>query len=68
MVSVVGICSDQLYEKLGVRRTCRGGIVGRSFSVDDATEQVRESRRAAWSESIAPPAKMSVSAFNFEDL
>jgi len=67
VVSVVGICSDQLYQELGIRWICRGGIVGRSFSVDDGAEQVRESRRAAGSESITPRVKLSVSAFNFED-
>jgi len=43
--SVVGICSNQLDEELGVLQIFRGGIVGRSFSVDDATEQIRESVR-----------------------
>ena len=45
VVSVVGICSNQLDEELGVLQIFRGGIVGRSFSVDDATEQIRESVR-----------------------
>jgi hypothetical protein len=44
VVSFVRICSDKLYEKLGVRGIRCGRVLGRSFPIDDVDWKVIEGR------------------------
>jgi len=55
VVSVVGICSNQLHEELGVRRICCRRLVGRSFSVDDGAQQIIEGSAPSWSDPMNMP-------------